>query len=289
MAISTRSVPKIKPTGIYAYFDKIQFWVRSPLDRRTLAHLGRQCGRGGIHVDNRSARFSAQYRQRIELRQPTAKALRWLARRDDALINRAEITVDYVFNNWADRDDAWAFLHRHLVRRWHGKKQEIRVYPAGGISSDKGGPGGSRYDAGGSAPNKLVLYRESHTRVTGEVACLHLEWRAKGLKAVRAAGIKSGRDLLKFDHRQFWKKRLLLYSVEPERLGRLIRNRASGGRSRRSEIKQTNRFRVNIDRRTGEVHVRARDTVQELIDQIGASSRVRRALVPISGETLLPG
>jgi hypothetical protein len=43
------------------------------------------------------------------------------------------------------------FLHRHFVRRWHGKKQEIRV-----VRNGKQGPAvledndaiGTRYDAG---------------------------------------------------------------------------------------------------------------------------------------------
>jgi hypothetical protein len=45
-----------------------------------------------------------------------------------------------------------------------------------------------------------------------------------------------------------------------------------------------NGFKINWDRRTGEVWVRAHDTVQELIDQLRASHRIHRALVPISNE-----
>jgi hypothetical protein len=102
----------------------------SPLDRITLAVLKKECGRGGIHIENRPARFNnrhRQYRQRIELRQPTKKALQWLVARDDVLINRAEIAFDLVFKYRADADEAWEFLHQHLIRRWHGKRQKICV------------------------------------------------------------------------------------------------------------------------------------------------------------------
>jgi hypothetical protein len=60
------------------------------------------------------------------------------------------------------------------------------------------------------------------SRVTREINCLHLEWRLKGLKAVRAAGINSGRDLLVSDHVGFWQKRLRLYDVDRRLLGQLM-------------------------------------------------------------------
>jgi hypothetical protein len=265
----------------------VQAWIREPMDRTTLTELRELCGRGGIYAENAPARFNTRYRQRIELRQPTMRALSWLARRDDALINRAEIAVDYLFDNWAGRDDAFDFVHQHIVRRWHGKKQEIRVFkPSRRTDTDR--LGGTRYDAGRSSPNSIVLYPEKHSRVTGELACLHLEWRLNGLKSVRAAGIRSGRDLIEFNHRQFWQKRLMLYAINRERLGRLIRNRARGNRSKVPEFRPINGFKINWDKRTGDVWIRAHDTVQEVIDQLKASHRIYRALAPISNEVLLP-
>jgi hypothetical protein len=298
MTIIARTALPKKPTAIYAYFDKIQFWALNPLERKTLAWLRQQCGRGGLHVDNRPARFSTRYRQRIELRQPSDGALSWLAQRDDALVNRVEIAVDYIFPDRVAKDDAFEHLHRHLVRRWHGKNQKIKVVcgrrgetgrntSAAELVNDIG-DGETRYDAG-RAPNKLVFYRNQYSRITGELICLHLEWHLNGLKPVQAAGIESGQDLLEFNHRQFWQKRLLLFDVDRRRLGRLIRNRITGKRSRASEIKQTGGFKINIDGRTGEVHTRAYDTVQELIDRFKASNQIHRALVPISSEGLLPG
>ena len=284
--IPRRPTP-IKPTAIHAYFDKIQFWVLNRLDHETIASLREQCGRGGLYVDNRRKRFDGRFRQRIELRQPFDNAIAWLAQRDDALVNRVEIAIDYVFKSWADRDDAWEFLHRHLVRRWHGKRQEIRLITSNPDSGDDVF-GGTRYDAGRWAPNGTVFYLEKHSRITGEVACLHLEWRLNRLKAVRAAGIESGRDLLEFNHREFWQKRLLLYYVDRERLGRLIRNRSKGKRNRVSKVDQAGRYRIYIDGRTGETHVRAHYTAQELIDKLRPLIRINRALVPIPNELLLP-
>ena len=262
------------PTAIYPYFDKIQFWVPDPIDRSTIAQLRRHCGRGGLHVRNMPARFSARYRQRIQFFQPSDQTLEWLAGRDDALINRAEITLDFIFNNWAEVDETFEFLHRHIVRRWHGPKQKIKIVRKDAAAAagkkkarvvDEIERGETRYDAG-RKPNKIVFYRGRHCRVTGEVYCLHLEWHLNGLKPIRAAVIESGRDLLEFNHRGFWQKRLQLFDVDRRRLGRLVRNRANGKKSKVSEIKQSGRYRINLDGRTGEVLVRGHDTVQELID-----------------------
>lgn len=288
MAIIPSSARLIKPRAIYAYFDKIQFWLRNPIDRNTRDQLETWCGRGGLHQQNGPARFDSNFRQRIQLRQPTDQALRWLAQRDDALINQAEVTLDFVFEYRAQRDEVWDFLHRHLIRRWHGRKQEIRFYrPKTRIPLNAAdGTVGTRYDAGRWAPNVIASYREDHSRITGEVNCLHLEWRLKGSKPMRGVGIVSSQDVACFDHRLFWQKRLLLRTADQERLGRLIRNRANGKRSRISGVKRSDDYWIS--RRTGNHYLRTRETVQELIDEFGKAHRIQRALVPISNEVLLP-
>ena len=287
MTIIPRRTTPIKPTAVYAYFDKISVLDTNPLDGDILASLRSEYGRGGLYVENRPARFDARYRQRLELKQPSRTTMECIARRHDTLINGAEVAVDYVFKSSADRDDAWEFLDRHLVRSWHGKNQNIRIVKSHSDTDDNRSSG-TRYDAARSAPNGIVFYKDNHSRITGELNCLHLEWRLKGLKAVRRAGIKSGRDLLEFSHRQFWQKRLRLYDVEDRRrLGRLITNRARGKRSRAGTIEQTGRF-AGVDGRTGEVHVRSCDTIQELIDKLRGRIRSHRALVAIPNEFLLP-
>jgi hypothetical protein len=278
-----------EPIGIHPYFDKIQFWVREPLDQKVIGWLRKQCGKGGLAVANQSARFSARFRQRVELRQPSDQALRWLARRNDALINQAEITLDLVFKYRADVEEAWDFLHQHLARRWHGKNQGIRVVRSPQRGDDAGSEK-SRYDAGRRAPNGLVLYDEDHSRVTGEPSCVHIEWRVRSLRAMRAAGIESGQDLPEFDHRAFWRKRLLLYAVDRRRLGRILRNRVTGKRRRTPEIHQSGQYGYDIERRTGGVWARSCETVQELIDDLKSLCRIRihRALLPIPNGSLLP-
>jgi hypothetical protein len=290
--IHTTNHPEIRPIGIYPYFDKVQVWVRTPFDREALAQLENACGRGGIHEENRPARFDALLRQRIELRQPTVEALQQLAQRSDTLINKVEIAIDYLFDSPVARDDAWEFFHRHLIRRWHSTRQRI-VVDRGTQDQSTDGEGriGTRYDAERRARNMIVFYRDEQSRRTGELNCLHLEWRLNGLEAVRNVGIESGQGLLEFNHRQFWQKRLRLYDVDRHQLGRLINNRLNRTRRRTSVFEQRSRYRINLDGRTGENHLASHDTIQELIDHLKGTlhlERVRRALVPISIESLLP-
>lgn len=281
-----RDVAEIKPSAHCFYFDKITIWVKRPIDPATEAWLRKHCG--SIDVRNRPARFGRGYRQRIELKQPSRKTLQWIASRKDALINQVEITVDFIFGSLSDLIMAFEFLHRHLVRRRHGKRQEIRLY--------RTGPDGrhvrvyeieiarSRYDAGRWRPNLIMLYRELHCRVSGELNSLHLEWRASGARAVRALGIKTGQDLVDFDHRDFWDKRLLRYEVNFERLGRLIRSRGTGRRTRAATTGRVNRPEDRSERKIEDFLMRTYGTVQELVDAWKSKIRIHRALVPVSNQ-----
>jgi hypothetical protein len=273
----------LRPTSADAYFDKIQLWLRQPISTSEITKLRSACGRGGVYVQNKPAAFDRSYCQRIELRQPGNAALSWIAARPDALINRAEFAIDYIFASPADRQDAFEFLFHSLLRRWHGKTQLVRlvgssrrkmnVSTGGKIAGAK-----TRYDAGRKASNSLVLYPESFSRLTGEVACLHLEWRANNRRAVISAGITSGGDLVSFDHRGFWRKRLLLARCDPDRLGRILRNKAQRRKRKKS---------YRLDSKTGTILLNSVGTIQELLDEFRHLG-IGRSIQPISIDDWLP-
>jgi hypothetical protein len=291
--------PRPLPQAVHPYLDKIQVWLRSPADGTTLGALAKHCGRDGLYVDNKPAPFGQGYRQRIELRQPSPKALQWLADRNDVLINRVEIALDYIFDSPNAQDDAQQFLHFHLIRRWHSKKQQVRLYRASKERDSRGRrkaervseifQAETRYDSSRRSRNGIVFYPEKHSRMTGELPCLHVEWRANGLRAVQVAGIRSATDLLEFDHYAFWQKRLVLVDVDIERLGRIFRNRAENTRSRAPAFKTDWAGRTtNMDRYWGHVILGGVGSVQELLDSCSAEVRVQRALQVISNSAWLP-
>jgi hypothetical protein len=175
------------------------------------------------------------------------------------------------------------------VRRWHGSRQKIRVYqPPRQKQAAHDDSGQCRYDAARSAPNRIVVYSEDFTRITGEPDCLHIEWRTTRARATRAVGINSPRDLLGFDHRGFWQKRLLLYDVDRGKLGRMLSNRGTGRRRRTPEVTRSSKYEYDGDSAIGEVCMQIDRTVQELIDKRKSACRVHRALTQFSNEMLLP-
>ena len=66
-----------------------------------------------------------------------------------------------------------------------------------------------RWKPGSRRPNRnLVMYSDSHNKITGEVPCVHLEMRLLNPKTVRKEGIISLTDLLRFNPRELFTKHL---------------------------------------------------------------------------------
>lgn len=263
-----RRCSPVKPIGIYGYFDRVQVWLKSPANKMAMKLLRENSGH--LYVENGPARFDYSYRQRIELKQPKVAALDWIASRSDALVNRVEIALDYICANEIERDDLYEFFDRHLVRRWHSAKHEVVLHS---------GENETRYDAPRSARSSLVTYKENYSRISGELNVVRIEWRATGVRAVRAAGITEPRDLPDFDHREFWKRRLVLLQADKQKIGRYVANRKGKERRRISEP---------ADKRRGCVMMNSVENVQALLDEYRSSFRIGRALERIDVQTLLP-
>ena len=137
---------------------------------------------------------------------------------------------------------------------------------------------GAGTEAASAARNLITDYLEDHSRITDEGPCLHVEWRARGVEAMRAAGIARPRDVLRFDHRAFWKERLRLVKVDPGRLGRLFRNREQGTRQHRI---------TDADISLGRKIMCRYQTMQEMLDGLGPL-RIGHVLTPLSAEPFLP-
>jgi hypothetical protein len=268
--------PRVKrPVAVYNFFDRIQAWMKRPVDQATLSRLRKLCG--DLHRDDQPAGFDYHYRQRLTFFQPQPEVLRWLAERHGVRINRVKIAIEYIYEDQNDRDNAFEYLHRHLIRLWHGRRQPIRIKMKSKRAPHRRPPthgklSGTRYDAGPTAASLTAFYRAEYSRVSGELDALHLEWRAKGWRAVQRTGIRCAADLLRFDHRRFWQRRFRLVDIDPERLGRLIRNRADGTRSRDT---------LHSDASIGRRWLNMKPTVQEIIDALRGRVKISRALVAL--------
>jgi hypothetical protein len=234
----------IKPSGIYAYIDAITVWLKQPIPRSQqpawlqLALVRRNpiTGKRQAYVKNKRLECNPAYRQRLQLYPPSAEALRWLARRHDILITKVECALDWIFNSYHQLADAIALLDAHWVKRWHRGHIRIKQH--------------CRYWGRKSAANIPLRYGDRACKVTGEVHCLHLEWRLCGAKSVQRV-FASMQDLIEADWYRFWKQRLLLYAVDVNKLGRLYNNYVNGTRRRTPWQQHCNGHVYDYDARAG--------------------------------------
>jgi hypothetical protein len=270
----------IKPCGIYAFVDKAQMWLKQPLSGAKLDRLKKQCGPGGLHKKNDRARFDYTFTQRLQLNQPTLEALQFLSAIDSVLLNYVELSLDWVFDHVDARNDAYDFVCRYHVKQNH-RDQGIR-FVSGGVT---------RYTGPRKAPNVLGTYWDRPSKVTGEVNCVHSDWRIKGAAALRRAGITSVTELLELNHRQFWSERLLMRDLDLRKLGRNYHVHVAGKGSRRGAWVISygqGRFFYHADLRAGAEILRALNTTQAVLDCYTKKFNVNRCLRNISVDHLLP-
>jgi hypothetical protein len=211
---------RIRPVGVYCYIDNVQVWLREPLGPRQRRWLQNRCD---CFVDDQPARFDPRYVQRLQIRQPPETVRKWITQRRDAYVNRLELALDLVFASEREKEEAETFIRKHLVKNHRGK-QDIRLQ--GGTTT--------MYLAAPEAANNIVTYGDQECRITGEINCLHIEWRKRGGAAVRQEGITT-KNLNDIDHRDFWQRKLLLDNINARKLGREYRKIYEGRRHRRRD------------------------------------------------------
>lgn len=193
----------------------------------------------------------------------------------DAFLNMTEFTLDLIFDNEEDRDRAFDFINRHHVKKGH--RTDVRYYK------------GTRYTDRRWAPTNFVAYRPEFAKLTGELYCLHLEWRVCGVAALRRMRIDGIKDLIEFDHHSHWASKLRLRTFDCARLGRTYANglmKKHKHTPRKPRVYKTRRgFEYHTDKRLGQMLLRINDTVQGVIDF--ANKRkipVRSCLTPIDND-----
>ncbi|UVO28336.1 hypothetical protein [Bradyrhizobium arachidis] len=272
------------PSAMYRYIDKIAFWIEKPFSKEEKNFIRQECGPGGTDLDReegkRRARFDPRLIQRIETRQPSLALLKFLSTVPGLYLNMLEITLDLIFESEEHRDETCDYLDRYLVKKNH--RGEIRYFK------------GTRYTDRRWAPTNFVMYRPEFAKMTGELYCLHLEFRVCGIRALSRIEIRGMRDLIEFDHHAFWKSRLLLRKIgDFPRLGRIYSNSARRKRKhtpKRPRIYKTRSgFEYHTDARIGQTLWRVKGTVQKMIDDARKLKiPVSRSLTAIDNTALLP-
>jgi hypothetical protein len=177
-------------------------------------------------------------------------------------------------------DEAFEFACSFHVKKYH-RDQQIRFVK----KADPDAPA-TRYSGPRSARNVLAVYSDRHSKVTGEVYCLHFDWRIKGADALRRAGFHSIADLKHIDRREFWQTRLLFRAIDPDALGRRCNNHIHGTNRRRPWITQCGPITYNYDRSTAGILWHSLGSTQAIIDE--CEFNVKSCLIPILVDHLLP-
>ena len=166
------------PSGIYGYIDKVTVWFETPLPRKALRFLKSTMRSGWVARPHRTGVVQQRFATAVQLNQPNKEALTYLGERDSQWINYVEIALDWIFDDEQQKDKAYDLICHHHVQRWHGK-QQVRF------------KNGTRYSAQRRAHNTLAIYADKPCRITGEVDCVHLDWRVRGQKTVERMGIST--------------------------------------------------------------------------------------------------
>ena len=254
-------VAAVHPSNIHAFPDTIRFWSSEPLPPRNIKWLDKRCA---LKVEDKPAKFGFRYRQWLQLQQPmTDEVLPFLATLDHHNIpNYAELSLDWVFNQPADCDDANRRTDQYIIKKWHGKQR---------VTYDKT----TRYTALRGAPNQIVTYNDKPCRITGEEHVVHVEWRATGAMALRRIGINSIADLATFNHRKFWEERLVMRAVDARILGRIVRTHSKERRHA-------------SDLRAGQMLLAGLGSTQNVVDHFHGQFDISRCLVDLNVSHLLP-
>jgi hypothetical protein len=308
---------RIKPVAVHVYVDKTIVWFprrRNPFDVRWLRQhcetlidtddvrdlawlrehhrdLYEYCGR------RKRLTLSSPRRQDFEhsviLFQPGDGALKWVGQRVHHL-TYVELANDLVYPTYGAAQHADDFMDAHLIKKHHRGNNRYK--------------GASRYTNSRKSPNNMVVYADKRSRITGEPCC-HLEWRMLGRAALKAAGISSAADLVVFNHREFWQRRLVIGQLDLQRLGRAdyhrkLKQRLGGRQQRRrnwiQECGTSRKHRVDLFFSRGRAllaglprpptpHTRSVVcSVQDVIDALRGKIRARDYVTMFDNSSLLP-
>jgi len=197
------------------------------------------------------------------------------------MINHVDCALDFVTSTRAKAEKLQLAIDARWYKQYHRRKHDVAVFEQS-----------TTYFGFKNWQSKYVTYADKPSRHGGGPCC-HLECRFQSKRPVAALGIDSIGDLLAFDHRAFWKKRLRLYEYDPELLGKRWNGRHL---SSAPVIWKSGNFTYNVDRRIGETLVRAVAAMEGrdrpiLMDVLTASARwgrsVARVLVAVPAADML--
>ena len=184
-------------------YDRLHFWLDHPLP--LIPPALRDDGR--VSIIPSSMKYAPVWQTKIELLQPDAELLRacidMAGARHRILPNYAEMKLDLLTRTRKDAKLLQTFLLEHLLVESSSHPVKIEkgtVYYMPPVTP-----------AGRPVPFSFAVYSDNLSKETGRPCC-HIEWRMRGVAALESIGLFTVGNCENFDHREFWSKRLHLFS-----------------------------------------------------------------------------
>jgi hypothetical protein len=269
----------VNPEGKYGYLDKVDLWLRQPISDSEFRRLKALCGHvhGTYHTNKL---FYPDYHFRLSITRPPQEALALLGKLQSPRLSVVEVALDLTFKVDNERELAREAIDKYFVKRNHRSRDR---YVEGTRYS------GERWDS------KIVvaIYDDRPSKFTGEINCVHIEWRMYGAEVLRRAGLETPNDLSDLNFHEFWKNRLLFFVPDHDKFGRKYFNERLNSRRRSAWIEQFPTSRGTIkydhDRRMSHLILRSRGSMQAVWDEYGKRwGRLRSYVNQILVEDLLP-
>lgn len=186
----------IRPSAIEAFLDKLTIWAKPPLPDLEVQKLTRLCG-GPVKITPIKWPLffqGSQFPQRIDLHQPSRAALTLLIQRTGIHMTRVELALDWIFADAETLAEAHKLLHRHRLIKFQRRSGQFYSNNPDLTWYAKR----RSYRNGRVAPFNYATYSDFPCKTTGEVHCLHQEFRIQG-PALKRLELFSPPDLLTFD------------------------------------------------------------------------------------------
>lgn len=220
----------LKPYGIKPifYFDRLRIYLDSSTPESKLQPLLK------LNKHNRCDPHELPHYEfldrKLELFQPTLESLRYLNRiiKGDYSINYLEIACDFEADNTKILSPLMAFFDKQLVVDAHPNKKEKQFHweisnAKNTKDCDRNDPmKGSRYYEPASSDSVFVMYMREQSKINPDKACLHLEWRFKGIEILINMSLITLSQLINFDAVEFWNTHLDIRKPNLTKLGQLF-------------------------------------------------------------------
>jgi hypothetical protein len=192
-------------TKIIPYVDTLGFLVKRSLSKNQFRRLKSTCG--GIQRISRKPKSWFSQGIKYELQQPSRWTYEYLHELDRAweleiYINEIHLAIDYITRTKRRAEELDRFFRKHIVKRFK------RTWTVGHYESTWYGEGWRKWGR-----ENWTIYADKLDRHTG-LPCVHAEVRITGAAALHRLGIYGPYQVLGFDFREFFERKLCFKKID---------------------------------------------------------------------------